>query len=793
MISGKPLLTLLSVTALALSSPGVLAAEEDPGWPREITRNGATLIVYQPQLDEWTDYLRIEARVAVALTPAGGEKPLYGALWIEADTQTNMETRTVLVSNLKIVRGQFPSLDEETEQEVMRQVSELTPDVTKNISLDRLLANLQRTKALAREVPVATTPPVIYYSQQPAALLLLDGDLALAPIDGTDLLYAVNSNWDLFFQKAGSRYFLLVEQLWLAATDMKGPWTAAGKLPESFSRIPAEDSWKAVRKQVVEGAVDSFRPPPVFTSTVPAELILVDGAPEMTPIPGTTLLYAANTDADLFLDAGDGHYYYLVSGRWFRAKKTEGPWSAVESGLPEGFRNIPADHAKASVLSSVPGTVQAEEAVLQSQIPRTAAVKRSDVSVNVVYDGEPRFEPIEGTSMHYAVNTSYDVIRVDTTYYVCHQGIWFASVAPDGPWIICDVVPQVIYTIPPSSPVHHTTYVYIYDYTPDVVVVGYTAGYYGVYVWNGYVVYGTGYYYPPYYYPYGWGVVYYPRPYTYGVAAYYNPYTGTYARGGYAYGPYGGYGATARYNPATGTYARTASVWGPYGATTVGRAYNPWTGTHAATRQSGNAYSHWGQSVVSRGDEWARTGHYTDDRGTRAAFETSKGGRGAGFKGDEHSGFIARSGKDDVYVGKDGDVYKRDKDGWHKHDDGDWKKVDPPKESAARDRRSEIQQERAGEGRVDTQTGRDRRSEAQAARSERQAPASGTGSDRARSQAPRSGGDNVVSVLDRDASARQRGAQRSRDYSARRDSSRGQSRQRGRTGGFSRGGGRGRR
>ena len=43
-------------------------------------------------------------------------------------------------------------------------------------------------------------------------------------------------------------------------------------------------------------------------------------------------------------------------------------------------------------------------------------------------------------------------------------------------------VPPVIYSIPPSSPLHYVTYVYVYRATPQVVYVGYTPGYYSVYV-----------------------------------------------------------------------------------------------------------------------------------------------------------------------------------------------------------------------------------------------------------------------------------------------------------------------
>ena len=62
-----------------------------------------------------------------------------------------------------------------------------------------------------------------------------------------------------------------------------------------------------------------------------------------------------------------------------------------------------------------------------------------------------------------------------------------------------DSVPDVIYTIPPSSPLYYVTYAKVYGSTPEVVYLGYTPGYYGTVVSKDTttVVYGTGYYYPP--------------------------------------------------------------------------------------------------------------------------------------------------------------------------------------------------------------------------------------------------------------------------------------------------------
>ena len=104
--------------------------------------------------------------------------------------------------------------------------------------------------------------------------------------------------------------------------------------------------------------------------------------------------------------------------------------------------------------------------------------------------------------------------------------------------------------------------------------------------------------------------------------------TGAYGRSAGVYGPYGGAGVGARYNPRTGTYARGAAAYGPYGARGVAQAYNPRTGTYAQTRQGSNVYGSWGSTSVQRGDDWAKTNRYTNNRtgNTTRTIRTDEGG-----------------------------------------------------------------------------------------------------------------------------------------------------------------------
>jgi hypothetical protein len=127
-------------------------------------------------------------------------------------------------------------------------------------------------------------------------------------------------------------------------------------------------------------------------------------------------------------------------------------------------------------------------------------------------------------------------------------------------------------------------------------------------------------------------------------------------------------------------YGHAVTTQNAYGGHTYAQAYNPWTGTYAATSQGHNAYSQWGSTVVTNGDNWAQAQHVTNANGTAGSFQTSKGSEGAGFSGaNGNSGFVAKdANNNNVYAGADGNVYKKDSEGnWSKWDNGSWTPVDP--------------------------------------------------------------------------------------------------------------------
>src|SRR5262249_21631913 len=421
-------------------------------------------------------------------------------------------------------------------------------------------------------------------------------------------------------------------------------------------------------------------------------------------IPGTSLEYVSNTDAALFR-AGGRTFYYLVSGRWFSAPRLEGPWTFATPRLPPDFARIPPDGPRGFVLASVPGTAQAQEALIQAQIPQQVTVSHEAAKLDVIYSGPPKFQPIPCTSMAYAVNTSFDVLRVGPAYCSCYQGAWFVSPSPTGAWTLATTVPAEVYTIPPGSPLYPCTYLRVVEATPTGVTYVYTSGYTMSYVSSGVVVYGTGFYYPPYFYP-APVPIYYPYPYSYSGAVYYNSATGAWARGGAIYGPYGGVveggtaynpetgawahggaiygpnggaGAFSAYNPTTGGYAHGDAVWGPDGASANASWYNPRTGISGSTDQNWNDGVRTGSSTFSGPNQTVHTQSQTGPNGSAGKFSSSTGAEAAPVHGaDGNNAGVVKGAGGNVYAGADGNVYKKTDDGWEKYNDGSWSPVQTP-------------------------------------------------------------------------------------------------------------------
>src|SRR6201991_1722389 len=471
----------------------------DRGWPRGYSLpSEAQIVLYQPQVASWENQKQLVALAAVSYVTKGEQKPALGTIKFETETEVSLEQRLVKFSRIKIVETNFQTLSKEQTQEIVSELEKNIPEEDRIIALDRVLAYVDKSTINPKNVDgLKSDPPRIILTYSPSILVSFDGQPIWSPIKDNELKFAVNTNWDIFQHQPTGMYYLRYDTSWFRATDLNGFWSRAGKLPDSFSKLPQDDNWKDVRASLPGQPAKTL--PKVYVSNDPTELILIDGQPKYEPVPNTGLLWISNTESDLFRLGQDGPVYYLVAGRWFMVPGLGGHWTFATPNLPEDFKRISLEHPRSRVLPSVPGTQKAAEAVLLAEIPQYARVNKKDLQApEVAYNGEPQYDNIQGTQLQRAANTDKEIIKVGDTYYMCYQGVWFMSNSPKGPWTIATSVPQDIYKIPPSSPSYPVTYVQVADDDDDdddwVTYAAY-AGYTGLMVGWGCTVWGTGWYY----------------------------------------------------------------------------------------------------------------------------------------------------------------------------------------------------------------------------------------------------------------------------------------------------------
>jgi len=768
---------LFPVVALFFFMAGSALAQEGSFWPRDILHNNYTITIFQPQVESF-EGTQLLARAAISIQIPGEDGPVFGAVWMDTTVLTDRDTRMVYVQDLKVTRVHIPETSDEQQAKLAAVLEENMPKWDLSMSLDDLLTGLEITEEQKRQAEgFNNEPPVIYVRNKPAVLVLLDGEAQIRPVDeeNTQLERVVNTAFVLL--RDGKDFYLYAGIGWMTTRDLEGAWTLATRVPDEIADIgrqmdeaqKKEDAEK--RQQLVDAGVEvddpaaeddwTGAPPEIIVSTVPAELIVFDGEPALVPVEGDGLLYVDNTSNDVLLEIENQMYYVLLSGRWFKSASLDGPWDHVPPDqLPRGFAEVSPDSDIGDIRPFVAGTQEAEEAVLDSFIPQTATIKRDAPPPDVQYDGDPKFEPVEGTSMTYAVNTGNQIIFADRRYWLCYEGAWYVSQDNAGPWAVATEVAPEIYSIPASNPNYNCTFVKVYNSTPEVVYVGYYPGYTNSYVYGGTVVYGTGWYYPGWYGYRYW----YPRPVTFGFGVGWNPWTGWHFGFGWAWGPF-------RFGIGLGGWGYRGGWWGVAG----------WRGGYRRGYRRGYARGyasgrrHASNRNVNINNVNIGNNIYNKDRNRDRVASTRT--RETVSRDRAASGARDRAGQpsqraNNVFSDSSGNVYRRNENGsWDKRDGGSWKSAGDLNTAQSFDRSGSRDRSSGSIDMGSFDRGQTDRSSARTASGQQQR------SSASRSTATRG---NANSSLNRQHQSRQRSSQRTQSYN------------RSRGGGRS-GGGRGRR
>lgn len=630
-------------------------------WPKEMKlADGSSLTIYQPQ-PESLNGNKITGRAAVSVKKNTSEEPIFGAIFYAGTITTDKASRMAELETLSITNVKF-SGDAEKDKidKISGAIEKEAPTWKIQFSIDDVAASIKKDNNTSSNNQFNNDPPKIIYTDKQTTLVLLDGAPKVQKDKDLDAERVVNSP-NLIF-KEGNFWNLYLGGIWYMSSSVTEGWKPNTSLSKKLQSV--NEQIKKQEKEANGGKENTEKPivTEIIVATSPTELLQSNGVIDYKTIQGTSLLYVGNSSNEIFKDINSQKTFVLLAGRWYNAPGINGPWTYVAADkLPADFAKIPEGSEKDGVLANVAGTDAAEEAKIDAEIPQTAKVDRKSASIKVEFDGAPKFKNIEGTSLKVAENSNVTVMQDQSgKYFALDNGIWFTASNANGPWQVANERPKDVENIPASSSAYNTKYVYVYDSTPDVVYVGYTAGYMGGYVYGPTIVYGTGFYYTPWY-----GSVYYPRPVTWGFGFGYNPWTGWSMGvgfnvgfmhvgigfgGGYGYG--GGWFGPPMYRP-------------PYRAPYYGGGYY-------GNRQSG------GNTFVNNGNININTGNgniYNNKTGvsTKNIDRTSIGNNNKINANNK----ISNTKANNVFSDKDGNVFQKDSktNNWNQRDNktNEWK------------------------------------------------------------------------------------------------------------------------
>ena len=586
-------------------------------------------------------------------------------------------------------------------------------------------------------------PPEIHTRNQPAELIVIDGDPEFEQVGNLDLEYVTNTDSQLF--KADDIYYFLVSGRWFSNDELTGSWQSADELPDAFSNIP-RDHLKAevlvavagtpeAKMAMIDAQIPKKTEMPMDTA-LPIE-VSYNGEPSFEPIPNTQgVSRAVNTPYDI-VQVGQ-MYYLCYSGAWYVAASPLGPWSLTQE-VPKGIYQIPPS----------------------SPVYHTTYVK--------VYETSP-------VTVTYGYSSGYSSVYVVNGVPVYGSGYYYAP----------------YYYYHPYYPVY---YGYPYTYGSASYYNSVT-GFYGS-TSRAYGPYGG----------WGYSSAYNPRTGTYARAEAVWDYDEWYARGEAYNPRTGRYAETERYyNADDNEWEIDSTFEGDRGAVDVSRNFDEDSGrasietsrggegtfTRTKSGDTWNTNSQFttgdGRTVTGSGSfedgqgsstltgsqggtgtiersidngEITREGSFSKDgktletttvrdgSGPERSFETSEGGSGVVTgRGDQRT-VVGETGSGDLYAARDGNVYKKTDDGWNVRQDGEWQS------RSSSDR---------GQSGTDASSG----TRASGIENVDRSALEGRTGNSARTSSPSFSSD---SILQRDYAARQRGQPRSSNQTGQRDRS----------------------
>ena len=524
-----------TIVQLAVMVFGVLLvspAAAGSSWPETVSDGGRSFVIYAPQFNSYGgDMVGLSHAVtrvrdgAASIAPEDIGTMTVSAQAVPAANDGELEISSFQVESLVFAGVAAPPEDVDA---VQRAIASRAFCITRRA----LVHDMQIENARAVGTPgLGDFVPHFRVERQRAVLITIDGEPQFKNLADTEWRQVVNTPFLVLQAQDGSFVVRLGSSRWMGSSQFAQGYAPIDAPPAAvivaIGTEPMPPSGVTGTSTDTSGAgAGSTVVPVVLVVTEPTVLLSLNGEPVLADVaPGVQ--WVANSRTILLRTVDPIAWWTLSSGRWFSAAALDGPWARVApDAVPAAFRALPGGRTFDHVKASIPQTPESVAAVAAAQEARSIQIVRAAARCSVSWRGAPLWQGIDGTLLRGSVNASQPVIECDRYFYCCDNAVWFSAPAPEGPWIVCDDLPDAISQIQASSPLYAATAVDVAGSDADTVTFSYVPAYFGTFVDDGTVVYGSGYESPGIALPdNGWM----PQPQTFSLPLTFDMNTGTFA------------------------------------------------------------------------------------------------------------------------------------------------------------------------------------------------------------------------------------------------------------------------
>ncbi|OYW48776.1 MAG: hypothetical protein B7Z30_18665, partial [Rhizobiales bacterium 12-68-15] len=274
----------------ATAAPAQASAQ--PSWPRTFKLGDNQIQFYQPQALSW-DGTRLTARAAFAVGPEGGA-PNYGVATLSANAVSDDSTGRVRLSAVQVSSVDLPMAPAQAAA-VRGALTTGLASATFDLLASDVRASI--TASGGTITPVQNPVPRIVFTNALSVLVPVSGDPVWQPVPGAAGFQRALNTQALLLQDVAGTYHLQAAGTWYEATALSGPWIATAEVPPDVTA--AAKAANAVRQAdplLPQDGKPITPPPALLVSTVPTELIQTDGAAQLVPVAGTSLVTMDNAD-----------------------------------------------------------------------------------------------------------------------------------------------------------------------------------------------------------------------------------------------------------------------------------------------------------------------------------------------------------------------------------------------------------------------------------------------------------------------------------------------------------------